>query len=81
MAEIPPEVVAAIKSGDYIVCYAKCVSCQFGSCPGERHTWMDHEDIEHEAGVEMPTSPAGWFALALERPCGCHCQATGAGRD
>ena len=73
MAEIPPDVIAAIKSGDFLACYAKCWPCQFGQCTDEPHTWMDDEDIEATKDLERPTTAEGWAALAATRPCGCHC--------
>jgi hypothetical protein len=66
------EIVAAIRGGDAIVCYAKCWPCQFGQCTDSPHTWMDDEDAEH-AGLTVPTTPEGWAALAKDKPCGCHC--------
>jgi hypothetical protein len=66
------EIVAALKSGDAIVCYAKCWGCQLGQCVDEPHTWMDDEDIVH-AGLTVPTTTEGWAGLATSRPCGCHC--------
>lgn len=74
--EAAAEIVAAIKSGDAIVCYAKCWPCQFGQHDTypKPHTWMDAEDIEH-AGLTAPTTPEAWAELAKDKPCGCHCMA------
>ncbi len=57
---------------DIVVCYAKCVLCQFGQHPGYQHTWMESEDLEH-AGLPAPTTEQGWGELAVTRPCGCYC--------
>lgn len=56
-----------------IVCYAKCWECNLGECPGGAHTWMDADDIDCDPAVVYPTSPEGWAALAVDRPCGCPC--------
>lgn len=66
------EIVAALKAGNAIVCYAKCWPCQFGQCTDEPHTWMDDEDREH-AGIPTPTTPEARAALAADKPCGCRC--------
>lgn len=65
------EIVAALKKGDAIVCYAKCWPCQFGQCADQPHTWMDDDDREH-AGIPASTPAA---ELAATKPCGCHCMA------
>lgn len=57
-----------------IACYAKCWNCMLDhDHPGEPHTWMGDEDIEHDKAVEMPTTPEGWAALAVSHPCACLC--------
>lgn len=73
-AETAAEILAALRSGNAIVCMAKCVSCQFGQCPDGPHTWMDVEDIEYSTDTDMPTTPDEWAELARTRPCGCHCR-------
>jgi len=65
------EIVAAIRQGSAIVCYAKCWPCQFGQCTDEPHTWMDDDDREH-AGIPASATAA---ELATQKPCGCHCMA------
>lgn len=61
------QIDAAVASGAVIVCYAKCVACQFGSHfdPPKWHTWADDEDIEHakNTGQEDPSTSR----------CGCPC--------
>lgn len=71
-AEAAKQITDALRSGDHIVCYAKCWPCQFGQCTDEPHTWMDDEDIVH-AGLTVPTTSEGWTALAKDKPCGCPC--------
>lgn len=71
--EVAGELAQALRTGSYSACYAKCSSCQFGACPGDVHTWMDSEDIEFAAGIDYPTTPEAWAALAADRPCGCPC--------
>lgn len=84
VAELSPEeaaaIVAALKRGDAIVCYAKCWACQFGQCTDEPHTWMDDEDREH-AGIPAPTTSDARAALAAEKPCGCRCNAKHVGGE
>lgn len=65
-------VIAALKAGSAIVCYAKCTPCDFGACPGRPHTWMEKGDLKHE-GRPTPKSRQEWAELAKEKPCGCHC--------
>lgn len=65
-SNLPAEVLEALKRGDGIICYAKCHSCMFQSCPGGWHTWAD--------------DPSDWeSAIAAGKPdpreskCGCPC--------
>ncbi len=71
------EIVAALKSGNAIICPLKCWSCQFGECAevSPHHTWMSKADLVH---AQMP---AEWAALADRKPCGCHCNRHAEGRD
>jgi len=71
-AEEAREIVKALRIGDAIFCYAKCWPCQFGDCIEGPHTWMDDEDAAH-AGLTVPKTAEQWAALAVEKPCGCHC--------
>jgi hypothetical protein len=59
------EVVAAIRTGNAIVCYAKCWPCNFGDCPGGWHTWADSDDVEHAAKTGRPDPST--------QRCGCPC--------
>lgn len=70
--EVADAIVAALKAGNAIVCYAKCWPCQFGSHDTSPHTWMDDEDREH-AGHPAPTTDEERGAFAANHPCGCHC--------
>ncbi len=69
------EILAALRNGPAIVCYAKCWPCQMGQHDDIPHTWMDSDGREH-AGIpaDKPLDE-----LAVEKPCGCHCNAANVG--
>jgi hypothetical protein len=78
MPELTPDevaaIIAALRSGNAIVCLTKCWSCQFGECPpvSPPHTWMSEADLVH-AQMPVPACPAEWIELAVRKPCGCSC--------
>lgn len=47
------------------ICYARCVACQFGQCPGGDHRWAGFEDIEHAESIGKPETAEG--------RCSCPC--------
>jgi hypothetical protein len=48
-----------------MVCLTRCVSCQFGDCPGGDHRWADQDDINHAISIGKPETAEG--------RCGCDC--------
>jgi hypothetical protein len=46
-ADTAQKIIASLKAGNALVCYARCEPCQFGGCPGGPHPWAGAEDIAH----------------------------------
>lgn len=63
--ESAAELLRAIFGGGAVVCYAKCVPCQFGQCPGGDHCWADQDDLDHALAIGKPETAEG--------RCGCPC--------